>query len=127
MKKLKITVNGVAYDVMVEDIQETALRAVEPPVAMPRPVPVRAAARAPSKASGPVAGGTGDITSPMPGVILGVKVKAGDQVKIGDVLVVLEAMKMENEISAKKAGAIKEVKIKEGQTVGAGEILLIIE
>jgi len=128
MKKLKITVNGITYEVTVEEVQETALRAVEPSVAASRPVPTRPAVVSISTTkTGPAAKGGGDVTAPMPGVILAVRVKAGDKVKVGDVLLTLEAMKMENEISAKKAGVVKEVKVTEGQTVGSGEVLVVIE
>ncbi|MHB8171277.1 MAG: biotin/lipoyl-containing protein [Thermincolia bacterium] len=126
MKKLKITVNGTSYEVTVVEIQDTALRAVEPPVVVSRPAPVRPAVVPMAKPAASATGG-GDVKAPMPGVILGVKVKPGDKVKVGDVIVILEAMKMENEISAKKAGIIKEVKVSEGQIVGLGDILAVIE
>jgi biotin carboxyl carrier protein len=66
------------------------------------------------------------ITAPMPGHILGVPVKPGDAVEVGDTLVVMEAMKMENEIKAHVAGKVVEVKVAKGQDVGVGEVLVVI-
>lgn len=132
MKKLRVTINGLAYDVQVEElpsegatapasIQRTSeTAAVRPAAPAPQPVPA-----VPAKA--PAGAGSGDIAAPMPGVIKVVKVKVGDKVKAGDVVIVLEAMKMENEISTKKAGKVKEVKVSEGQTVGMGEVMVVIE
>ncbi|MBU7007609.1 biotin/lipoyl-containing protein [Phosphitispora fastidiosa] len=130
-KKLKITINNQSYLVTVEEVRESALQAVEPQGVVGRPVASRPSIRPlPSK---PVLvdasrneAGTG-VVSPMPGVILNVKVQEGDSVKQGDVVVVLEAMKMENEITAKKGGVVGEVLVKEGQTVSAGEVIMVID
>jgi glutaconyl-CoA decarboxylase len=62
----------------------------------------------------------------MPGTVLDIRVNVGDAVKIGQVLLILEAMKMENELSAEKAGTIKEIKVTKGQAVNGGEALIII-
>jgi biotin carboxyl carrier protein len=69
----------------------------------------------------------GSVTAPMPGTVLAVHVSEGDSIKIDDVLITLEAMKMENEIPSPVSGIIKEVNVKEGQTVNTGDILLVIE
>ena len=69
----------------------------------------------------------GAVNAPMTGVILSVSVKKGDQVKTGQVMCILEAMKMENEIRAPKAGTVKEVYVSEGSSVSEGEVLLVIE
>ena len=130
-KKLKITINNQSYLVTVEEVRESALQAVEPQGVVARPVASRPSIRPlPSK---PVLvdasrNDTGNgVVSPMPGVILHVKVKEGDSVKVGDVVAVLEAMKMENEITAKKGGVVREVNVKEGQTVSVGEELVVID
>ena len=113
MKYYNITVNGVAYSVSVE---ETAAGAA--PVAAP-------AAPAAPKAAAP-AGAVGAVTvkAPMPGNILDVKVAAGASVKAGDVLVILEAMKMENEIVAPQDGTVTSVNVNKGDTVNSGDVLV---
>ena len=108
MKYFNITVNGVAYNVTVE---ESAAGAA--PVAAP------VAAPAPAAAAGAV-----QVNSPMPGNILDVKVSAGQAVQAGDVLVILEAMKMENEIVAPQDGTVASVSVKKGDTVNSGDLLV---
>ena len=107
MKKYTITVNGTAYEVEVEEmggVAATAPKAAAPkaaPAAAPVAAPKAAPAAAPASAAKPVAAGAATISAPMPGKVLEVKVKAGDAVKAGDVLMILEAMKMQNEIMAR--------------------------
>ncbi|MCG7841153.1 MAG: hypothetical protein MIO87_04475 [Methanomassiliicoccales archaeon] len=72
-------------------------------------------------------GGSGAVLSPMPGKIMAVKVKAGDSVQANQVVVVLEAMKMENEVQCETAGKVKDVKVRAGETVEGGQVLLVIE
>ena len=67
------------------------------------------------------------VTSPLPGTIYDIKVKKGDKVKGGQPLIKLVAMKMENEITAKKAGTVKEIKVKKNDTVNKGDVLIIID
>ena len=111
MKYYNITVNGVAYSVSVE---ETAAGAA--------PVAAAAPAAAPKAAAG--AAGAVTVKAPMPGNILDVKVKAGASVKAGDVLVILEAMKMENEILAPQDGTVASVNVNKGDTVNSGDVLV---
>ena len=122
MKYYNITVNGVAYSVSVE---ETAAGAA--PVAAPAApaAPKAPAAPAAPKAAAP-AGAAGAVTvkAPMPGNILDVKVAAGASVKAGDVLVILEAMKMENEIVAPQDGTVASVNVNKGDTVNSGDTLV---
>lgn len=130
-KKLKITINNQSYLVTVEEVRESALQAVEPQGIAARPVASRPSIRPlPSKPAlvdtSRNEAGTG-VVSPMPGVILNVKVKEGDPVKVGDVVAVLEAMKMENEITAKKGGVVRAIQVKEGQTVSVGEVIMVID
>lgn len=121
MKHLTVTVNGVAYDVTVE---ETAGGAVAAPVAAPAPAaPTPAPAPAPAAAPAGPAGAVA-VNAPMPGNILDVRVKPGDTVKSGDTLVILEAMKMENEIAAPQDGTIATVDVHKGDTVGSGDLMI---
>ena len=118
MKYYNITVNGVAYSVSVE---ETAAGAA--PVAAPvAPKAAPAPAAAPKAAAG--AAGAVTVKAPMPGNILDVKVKAGASVKAGDVLVILEAMKMENEIVAPQDGTVASINVNKGDTVNSGDVLV---
>lgn len=114
MKRYAITVNGVAYDVTVD---ETGAAAPAAPAAA-------APAAAPAPAAVP-AGGV-QVNCPMPGSILDVKVNVGDSVTSGQVLVLLEAMKMENEICAPAAGKVLSVSVKKGDTVDTGALLVVI-
>ena len=131
--KYKVTLNGRTYEVEVEAGKAMLLdeyEAIVPsaPAAAPAPVaaaPVAAApAAAPAAAAAPVAGEA--VTAPMPGTILKVNVTAGQAVKEGDLLVVLEAMKMENEIFAPKAGTIAQVLVNKGSSVDTGATLVVI-
>ena len=137
MRKFSITVNGQAYDVEVEEIGGAPVFAPAPvaaPVAAPAPAPVAApAAAAPApapKAAAPVpkaapAGGEA-VKSPMPGTILDVKVAAGQSVKKGTVLVILEAMKMENEILAPRDAVVAAIPVSKGSTVNAGDTIITL-
>lgn len=135
MKKFNIKVNGISYEVEVEEIQEAA--AAAPQAAAPKAAPKVAAPKveAPkkekagkSKAKEAVAAGAGEhsIDAPMPGKIVKVVVEEGQTVKAGDVLLVLEAMKMQNEITADADGTIKAVNVEAGQNVKVKESLVII-
>ncbi len=131
--KYKVTLNGRTYEVEVEagkamllDEYEAIVPTAAPvaaPAAAPAPVAAPAAAPAPAAAA-PVAGEA--VTAPMPGNILKVNVTAGQAVKEGDVLVVLEAMKMENEILAPKACTVKQVLVSKGATVDTGATLVVL-
>ena len=113
MKQFKITVNGKTYDVAVEETGSTsAPAAVAAPVAAPAP------------AAAPAATGAEKVNSPMPGNIIDIKVSAGDTVKSGDTLLILEAMKMENEIKAPCDGTVAGVHVAKGDTVDSGALLI---
>ncbi len=126
MKNYTVTVNGVAYDVTVEEGSTGGFSApvasapVAPKAPVQAPAPVKEAAPAPV-ASG--AAGSVKVTSPMPGKILSVKAKVGDSVKKGQTVLVLEAMKMENDIVAPEDGTISQILTKEGADVEAGAVL----
>lgn len=111
MKKFHITVNGTAYEVDVEEIGAAAPSAT--PTAAPSAAPAVSAA----------AGGT-VITCPMPGTIIDIKVAAGEAVAEGQLLVVFEAMKMENEIVAPCAGTVASINVGKGDSVDSGAVLL---
>lgn len=117
MKKYRVNVNGAVYEVEIELIDGSAAPA---PVAA---APARAAAPAPRKAA--VAGGE-KVSAPMPGTILDVRVKEGASVKKGDILFILEAMKMENEIMAPCSGKIASVNTSKGAAVESGALLCVI-
>ena len=122
MKNLKITVNGVAYSVQVEEVSGAAAPAA--PAAAPAPAP--AATPAPAAAPAPAAGAE-VISAPMPGTILSVAVKAGDTVKKGDVLAILEAMKMENEIMAPHDATVAAVHVNKGESVDTGAAIVSLQ
>lgn len=111
MKKYKVNVNGTAYEVEIEEM--TGAPAAAPMAAAP---------------AAPAASGAGEsITSPMPGNILAVNVAAGDMVKKGQVLMILEAMKMENEIMAPRDGKVTAVAVTKGAAVESGALLCTIQ
>lgn len=128
MKNYRITIDGTSYFVEVETVgSATAQTArMQQPAARPATpaVPVPPAAPAPAPAAAPTASTEKAVTSPMPGTILEVKVSAGQSVTMGDTLVVLEAMKMENEIPAPQDGIIDTVAVAKGASVNSGELLI---
>ena len=121
MKNLIVTVNGVAYNVTVEEGTGAPVAAAAPAAPAPAPAAAPAAPEAPAAPAG--AAGAVVVNAPMPGNILDVKVKPGDSVKAGDTLLILEAMKMENEISAPQDGTIASVDVRKGDVVYSGALL----
>lgn len=125
MKKYIIKLNGKVYEVEMEEVTgEAAATIAEAPKAAETTATAQPVPQAVPQ-SAPVTGGE-TVEAPMPGTIVGVSVKVGDRVKKGQVLVVLEAMKMENEIVAPLDGTIAAVNVSKGQTVNPGEALVQI-
>lgn len=124
MKRYQITVNGKAYDVSVDEIAAGAAPApAAAPAAAPAPAP--ASAPAPAAAAAPAASaGSVKVNAPMPGNILDVKVQVGASVKAGEPLVILEAMKMENEIVAPQDGTVAAIHVKKGDVVNSNDLLV---
>ena len=119
-----VTVNGVEYKVEWEKPQEPKPVTVVKPTVV-KPAPAQAASPAPAQAAAPVNGHA--IKTPLPGVIIDVKVNVGDVVKKGYTVVILEAMKMENNINADKEGKVTSIAVSKGDTVADGAVLLTIE
>ncbi len=119
MKNLKITVNGTTYDVQVEEVGASSAPVAAAPVAAAPAAPAPAAPAAPAAEGKPVA-------APMPGTIVSVNVTQGQAVKSGDVLVILEAMKMENEIKAPADGTVASVNVNKGESVDSGQTLVTL-
>lgn len=122
MKSFRITVNGNTYDVDVEEVKHSGGPRMSAPAAAPSvsaPVP---AAPAPT-------GGAGStkVEAPMQGKIVAVKVSEGDRVDNGDVVAILEAMKMENEIVASESGTVASVNVAAGQSVDVGDLIITLD
>lgn len=140
MKEYKYKINGNEYTVAVGDIEENNVQVTvngtdytvelersEKPKIKPVVRPASAAPLAPAPAMArPAAGAKGGIKSPLPGVILEIKVKEGDMVKRGQTLLVLEAMKMENEILAPRDGTVAQVVAQKGSIVETGSPLIVL-
>ena len=127
MRKFNVNVNGTLYEVEVDEIQAGAAAAPAR-----KPIPAAAPKAAAPKAAAPKAAparpaaapaGTETVKAPMPGNILEVRVKDGQSVQAGDVLFILEAMKMENEIMAPAAGIVSGVAVQKGSAVATGAVL----
>lgn len=143
MKEYKYTIEGNKYEVAVNEVNDTTAKVTvngteytvewekpveEKPVVKVQPVaakPVTTAAPAAAPAAVPVSGNA--IKTPLPGVIIDVKVKVGDTVKKGDTVVVLEAMKMENNINADRDGKVVAIQVAKGDTVADGAALVVLE
>ena len=124
MKTYNITINGVTYAVEVEEVSGVASAPAAAPAAPVAPKAAPAAAPAAPKAAGKA--GAVAVKAPMPGNIIKVNVKPGDAVKKGDVLVVLEAMKMENDVCAPEDGTVASVEVAKGATVETDTVLVTL-
>ena len=120
MKMYKVNVNGTEYEITLEVVDAAEVKSAPAAPAAP------AAAAAPAAPAAPAAAGGETVNAPMPGTILSVNVQNGAAVKKGDVLLVLEAMKMENEIMAPCDGTIASVNVQKGAAVNTGDVLCVI-
>ena len=128
MKKFNITVNGTAYEVEVEEVKVQAAaapKAAPKAPAAPAPKAAPAPQAAPKKAAVAAGAGEHSIDAPMPGKIVKLVAAEGQAVKAGDTLLILEAMKMQNEIAADADGTVKTFNVTAGQSVKAHESLVI--
>ena len=125
----RVTVNGTKYDVEIEGGKAAAVKKPQV-VAVPEATGLSVTPKTPiatkPAAAAPAAGGA-KVTCPLPGTVLSLNVKEGDTVSAGQTLLVLEAMKMENNIDAERGGVVKQVLVQAGATVMEGDVLLVIE
>ena len=126
MKYYNISVNGVAYSVSVEETAAGAAPVAPAAAPAPKAAPAPAAAAAPAAPAAPASAGAVEVKAPMPGNILKVNCSQGQAVKAGDILVVLEAMKMENEILAPRDGTVAQVVTTKGAVVDTGAPLVVL-
>ena len=125
----RVTVNGVKYDVEIEGGKASAPKKPHV-VAAPEATGLSVTPKTPiatKPAAAPAAAAGTKVTCPLPGTILSINVKEGDTVAAGQTLLVLEAMKMENNIDAERGGVVKQVLVQAGATVMEGDVLLVIE
>lgn len=126
MKKFRISVNNKVFEVEVEEIKEGATTRLKEPVIENTKPEVKTEKPAVKEAPSPVGLSGEKITAPLPGTI-SVEVSEGNSVAKGDVLFILEAMKMENEITAPVSGTVKAILVKSGDAVDTGDTLAIVE
>lgn len=142
MKEYKYKIKGVPYEVKINSVEENIAKVevngvefeveLEKPVAAPKPV-VRAVAapvktiEAPKAAQESVPAGVTAVKAPLPGTVIDIKVAVGDTVKKGQTIVILEAMKMENNIDSERDGKIAAIKVNKGDSVMEGSVLVTIE
>ncbi|MDI3548231.1 MAG: glutaconyl-CoA/methylmalonyl-CoA decarboxylase subunit gamma [Halanaerobiales bacterium] len=124
MKKFRVRINDQTYEVEVEEIKDAVVKKETPRTETKVEKPVEKAAPKPAAAPGDVTGEK--VVAPLPGTI-SLEVSEGDSVSEGDVLFVLEAMKMENEITAPVSGTVKSIFVSEGASVDTGDLLAVIE
>lgn len=121
MKNLRITVNGTAYDVQVEELGSSSA-----PASAPAAAPAAAPAPAAKPAAPAGAAGSVVVKAPMPGTVVNVVVSAGQAVKAGDDLIFIEAMKMETPVKAPQDGTVATVDVAKGESVDSGKVLVTL-
>lgn len=125
MKRFLIRINGKTYDAEVEVVGTSASAPVAAPAAAPAAVPAAAPA-APAPAAAPAAGGPANVTSPLPGTVLRLCKNTGDSVAAGEVVMIVESMKMENEVVAPEAGRIASIAVAAGSAINTGDLLFTL-
>lgn len=127
LKNFRVTVNGTAYDVTVEELDGAASPAIASAPTAPKAAPAPAApAPAPTPAPAPAQASGTPVKAPMPGNILDIKVTVGQKVAANETVVILEAMKMENEIVTPVGGTVTSVAVSKGQSVGSDDVLITV-
>jgi glutaconyl-CoA/methylmalonyl-CoA decarboxylase subunit gamma len=132
MKNYKVTINGKTYDVGVEEADGgSEVKTVQAAAPAPKAAPAAAVAPAPKAAAAPKTAapgksGSGDVTAPLAGTVMSIAVTEGQQVKAGQLLLIFEAMKMENEIVAPCAGTVKKINVTKGMVLETGMVLVSI-
>ncbi len=138
MRKFKVLVNGQPFEVEVEEIHESKTNTPQSsPAGVKEEAPSSASSAPAAKAPSPKpaeekqetksAAGEEKVLAPMPGSVLDVKVSVGEKVNEGDVLLILEAMKMENEVTSSVSGVVKSVNVAKGATVNTDDVVMVIE
>lgn len=129
MKKYQITLKGQVYELDVEEIggsAPVANKTVSAPATTVAPAATQAPKATPPKAAPKAApAGAQTVVAPMPGKIMAVNVKQGDSIKRGDIICILEAMKMQNEIMATQEGTVSDVRITVGQVMSTGDVIIV--
>lgn len=125
MKRFLIRINGKTYDAEVEVVGTSASAPVAAPAAAPVAAPAAAPA-APAPAAAPAAGGPANVTSPLPGTVLRLCKNTGDSVAAGEVVMIVESMKMENEVVAPEAGRIASIAVAAGSAINTGDLLFTL-
>lgn len=131
MRKFNIKVNGTAYEVEVEEIGGAAMSAPVtsapiPSASAPAAAPAPKAEEAPKAAASAGSAGSVRVEAPMPGTVLKINVNVGDTVEEGQAVIILEAMKMENEIAAPKSGTVASINTTQGSAVNTGDLLITL-
>lgn len=123
MKRFLIKINGKTYDAEVEVVGTSASAPVAAPAAAPR---AAAPAAAPAPAAASAAGGPANVTSPLPGTVLRLCKNTGDTVAAGEVVMIVESMKMENEVVAPEGGRIASIAVAAGSAINTGDLLFTL-
>lgn len=130
MKNFKVTVNGNTYDVGVEEIGGVPeVKSVQAAAPAPKAAPAQAPApkpQAPAPKPEAPKGDAENVLAPLPGTIISINVSEGEQVKAGQILLVFEAMKMENELVAPRAGTVAKIYVAKGDVLESGKVVVTI-
>lgn len=126
MKRFLIKINGKTYDAEVEVVGTSASAPVAAPAAAPRAAAPAAAPATPAPAAAPAAGGPANVTSPLPGTVLRLCKNTGDTVAAGEVVMIVESMKMENEVVAPEGGRIASIAVAAGSAINTGDLLFTL-
>ncbi|HPJ69580.1 MAG TPA: biotin/lipoyl-binding protein [Candidatus Mcinerneyibacteriales bacterium] len=126
-EKAKLSVNGTEYTVGLKDLGEPKALDIRPAAPPLKRQPAPAAKEGEPLRKPREVVGSGHVTAPLPGLILEILVKEGDTVKAGQDVLIMEAMKMENEVQSPQEGTVKEIKVRRGDSVYEGDILIVLE